>query len=71
MQHCVCSICPCVILFCQDMDPEKALTCPRTKVGDRLGRFIVNRLKVRVVAAHEGICVCQAIRRCAFIHIMY
>lgn len=31
---------------CQDMDPEKVLACPRTKVGDRLGRFIVNRLKV-------------------------
>ena len=29
------------------MEPEKVLACPRTKVGDRLGRFIVNRLKVR------------------------
>lgn len=28
------------------MDPDRVLTCPRTKVGDRLGRFIVNRLKV-------------------------
>jgi hypothetical protein len=30
----------------QDADPAKTLSCPRTKVGDRLGRFIVNRLKV-------------------------
>lgn len=32
----------------QDADPARALSCPRTKVGDRLGRFIVNRLRVRV-----------------------
>lgn len=32
----------------QDADPVKALTQPRTTVGDRLGRLIVNRLKVRV-----------------------
>jgi hypothetical protein len=32
----------------QDADPVQALSCPRTKVGDRLGRFIVNRLRVRV-----------------------
>ena len=32
----------------QDADPGKALTQPRTLVSDRLGRLIVNRLKVRV-----------------------
>jgi len=32
----------------QDSDPEKALAQPRTTIGDRLGRLIVNRLKVRV-----------------------
>lgn len=31
----------------QDADPQTALSCPRTKVGDKLGRVIVNRLKVR------------------------
>ncbi|KAL4421597.1 hypothetical protein ABPG75_010888 [Micractinium tetrahymenae] len=35
-------------LEADDADPEKVLSCPRTKVGDRLGRMIVNRLKVRV-----------------------
>ncbi|KAI3429707.1 hypothetical protein D9Q98_005792 [Chlorella vulgaris] len=35
-------------LEADDADPAKALSCPRTRVGDRLGRFIVNRLKVRV-----------------------
>ena len=31
-----------------DEDPAKALTQPRTTIGDRLGRMFVNRLKVRV-----------------------
>jgi len=31
-----------------DQDPRKALTQPRTMVGDRLGRMIINRLKVKV-----------------------
>ena len=31
-----------------DNDPRKALTQPRTMVGDRLGRMIINRLKVKV-----------------------
>lgn len=35
-------------LEADDADPEKVLSCPRTKVGNRLGRMIVNRLKVRV-----------------------
>jgi hypothetical protein len=39
-------------LEAEDMDPEKVLACPRTKVGDRLGRFIVNRLKVCI--CHMG-----------------
>lgn len=39
--------------FLQDADPGKVLSCPRTKVGDRLGRMIVNRLKVRR-GAEEG-----------------
>lgn len=33
---------------CQDEDPSTALTQPRTLLGDRLGRFIVNRLRVHV-----------------------
>jgi hypothetical protein len=32
----------------QDADPANALMQPRTAVGDRLGRFIVNRLRVHV-----------------------
>lgn len=32
----------------QDEDADKALSQPRTMTGDRLGRLIVNRLKVRV-----------------------
>jgi hypothetical protein len=41
---------PAAALRCaaQDADPGKALTQPRTLVSDRLGRVIVNRLKVRV-----------------------
>ncbi|EFN59785.1 hypothetical protein CHLNCDRAFT_56574 [Chlorella variabilis] len=35
-------------LEAEDAEPDKVLSCPRTKVGDRLGRVIVNRLKVRV-----------------------
>jgi hypothetical protein len=31
-----------------DEDPSKALSQPRTSVGDKLGRLIVNRLKLRV-----------------------
>lgn len=31
-----------------DNDPRKALTQPRTMVGDRLGKMIINRLKVKV-----------------------
>ena len=34
--------------FPQDEDAHKALSQPRTTVGDRLGRMFVNRLKVRV-----------------------
>lgn len=68
LQHSVSSICLGTIPFCQDMDPEKVLTCPRTKVGDRLGRFIVNRLKVRGMAAHVGMGLCQAYEAvCVFI----
>eukprot|EP00889_Picochlorum_renovo_P004243 jgi/Picre1/31273/NNA_006627.t1 len=35
-------------MYQDDEDPRKALTQPRTMVGDRLGRMIVNRLKVKV-----------------------
>lgn len=43
----------------QDADPLRALACPRTKIGDRLGRFIVNRLKVsEEEAGGEGLRLC-------------
>lgn len=32
----------------EDSDPRKVLTQPRTTVGDRLGKMIINRLKVKV-----------------------
>lgn len=35
-------------LYEDDNDAHKALTQPRTMVGDRLGKMIVNRLKVKV-----------------------
>ena len=35
-------------MYEDDNDPRKALTQPRTMVGDRLGRMIINRLKVKV-----------------------
>ena len=35
-------------MFEDDNDPRKALTQPRTMVGDRLGKMIINRLKVKV-----------------------
>lgn len=37
-----------VVVVLQDEDAAKALSQPRTMVGERLGRLIVSRLKVRV-----------------------
>jgi hypothetical protein len=35
-------------MYEDDNDPRKALTQPRTMVGDRLGKMIINRLKIKV-----------------------